>query len=154
MSENPRIYVLNGPNLILLGVREPEVYGRETLADIAARCDKRAAEYGAKIDFSQLNHEGEIIDTIQKARDDGAAIVINPAAYTHSSVAILDALLAFDGPVIELHLSNPHRREPFRDHSYTSHAATGVICGFGAHGYERAIEAAANAIGAKKVSTA
>lgn len=148
MSDKPRIYVMNGPNLNLLGVRQPEIYGYDTLADISAACDVKAAQFGAEIVFSQSNHEGEIVETIHKAREDGAAIVINPAAFTHTSVAILDALLTFEGPIVELHLSNPHRREKFRDHSYTSLAATGVICGFGAHGYLLAVDAAANAIGA------
>lgn len=154
MSEKPVVYVLNGPNLNLLGVRQPEIYGRDTLADIAARCEQRAAGYGLEISFHQSNHEGEIVETIHKARENGSAIIINPAAYTHTSVAILDALMTFEGPVVELHLSNPHRREKFRNHSYVSLAATGVICGFGAYGYELAVEAAANAIGARKVETA
>lgn len=148
MSGKPRIYLINGPNLNLLGVRQPEIYGYDTLADIAAKCDKRAAACGVVISFSQSNHEGEIVETIHRAREDAAAIIINPAAFTHTSVAILDALLTFEGPVVELHLSNPHRREKFRDHSYISLAATGVICGFGAHGYLLAVDAAAAAIGA------
>ncbi|MHA6345731.1 type II 3-dehydroquinate dehydratase [Roseivivax sp. CAU 1761] len=134
----PLIYVLNGPNLNLLGKRQPEIYGHETLADVEALC-RAAAGDGHAIRLLQSNHEGQIIDWIHAARDEAAAIVINPAAYTHTSVAILDALNAFDGPVIEVHLSQVHKREPFRHHSYVSKRADGVIAGLGIEGYAAAI---------------
>lgn len=137
------VYILNGPNLNLLGQREPHIYGTETLADVKARLERHAHGLGLGIDFRQSNHEGVIIDWIQEARANAAAIVINPAGYTHSSVAIMDALLAVDIPVVEVHLSNIHKREPFRHHSYVSRAALGIICGFGAKGYELALDALA-----------
>lgn len=146
MSAASTVYILNGPNLNLLGKRQPEIYGRGTLDDVKAACAERAGAHGLTAVFHQSNHEGEIVETIHRARDEAAAIVINPAAYTHSSVAIMDALLAFDGPVIEVHLSNVHRREDFRNHSYVSKAATGVICGLGAHGYLLALDAVADLI--------
>lgn len=132
------IYVLNGPNLNLLGKREPGIYGHETLDDVAALC-RAACTDGVSLRFEQTNHEGGLVDLIHAARDEASGIVINPAAYTHTSVAILDALTAFDGPVIEVHLSNVHRREPFRHHSYVSSRADGVIAGLGADGYVAAI---------------
>mgnify|MGYP006278893853 CR=1 FL=1 len=137
------VLVLNGPNLNLLGTREPEIYGAETLADIEARARARAGELGLALDFRQTNHEGVLVDWIQEARGQAAAIVLNAGAYTHTSVAILDALKAYDGLVIELHLSNPHRREAFRHLSYVSMAADGVIAGLGPLGYEIALEAVA-----------
>lgn len=133
------IYVLNGPNLNLLGKRQPHIYGYETLADVEADCRKVAAELGHEIRFHQSNREYEIIDWIHEAREDGAAIVINPAAFTHTSLAILDALNTFEGPVIEIHISNVHKRESFRHHSYVSHRADGVICGLGTEGYQLGI---------------
>ena len=134
------IFVLNGPNLNLLGVREPEIYGSDTLADVEAMCRKAAPE--TVIEFRQSNHEGVLIDAIQAARTDGTqAIIINPAAYTHTSVAILDALNAFDGQVIEVHISNVHQREAFRQHSYVSLRANGVIAGLGTQGYQAALDA-------------
>ncbi|MDT0501529.1 MULTISPECIES: type II 3-dehydroquinate dehydratase [unclassified Halomonas] len=134
--------VLHGPNLNLLGTRQPEVYGHETLDDINNALHEQAAQGGWEITCRQSNHEGELIDWIQAARLDGtAAIIINPAAYTHTSVAILDALNAFDGRVIEVHLSNVHRRESFRHHSYVSLRADGVIAGLGSQGYRAALEA-------------
>jgi 3-dehydroquinate dehydratase-2 len=142
-----KIMVLNGPNLNMLGTRQPEIYGRDTLADIEARLKERARAHKLDIDMRQSNHEGELVSWIQEARTTCAGIVINPAAYTHTSVAILDALLMCDIPVIELHLSNPHRREEFRHRSFTSLAARGVIAGFGAHGYELALEAVAKLAG-------
>jgi 3-dehydroquinate dehydratase-2 len=144
MPETPVIYVLNGPNLNLLGVREPDIYGRETLADIEQRCVEAAAriENGAMLVFRQTNHEGVLVDWIQEAREAASALIINPAAYGHTSVALHDALKTLSIPVIELHLSNPAAREAFRHHSYVSSAATGVIAGFGAAGYELAIQAA------------
>lgn len=138
------IHILNGPNLNLLGQREPEIYGSDTLAQIEQRCQARAAERGIALTFCQTNSEGALVDQIHRARGEGADIIINAAAYTHTSVAVLDALKSCDGlQVIELHLSNPHRREPFRHHSFVSAAATGVIAGFGAQGYLMALDALA-----------
>jgi 3-dehydroquinate dehydratase-2 len=133
------VYVLNGPNLNLLGRRQPEVYGHETLADVEAACRKLAEAAGFEIRFLQSNAEHEIIGWIHEARDTAAGIVINPGAFTHTSVAILDALNAFDAPVFEVHISNVHRREAFRHHSYVSLRADGVIAGFGTQGYELAL---------------
>jgi len=141
MSDTSVIYVLNGPNLNLLGAREPEIYGRDTLADIEQRCVTAAAGE-AQIVFRQTNHEGVLVDWIQEARESAQALIINPAAYSHTSVALHDALKTLTIPVIELHLSNPAAREAFRHHSYVSSAATGVIAGFGAVGYELAVQAA------------
>ncbi len=135
------IYVLNGPNLNLLGVREPEIYGYDTLSDIESRCQALLEGTGHGLVFKQSNHEGELVDWIQEARTEADALIINPAAYTHTSVALYDALKALSIPVIECHLSNPHAREPFRHHSYVSLAAKGVIAGFGSIGYELAIRA-------------
>ena len=133
------IYILNGPNLNLLGLRQPEIYGRETLEDVAQDCAALAEELGLTIRFLQSNHEGQLVDWIHEARGNGAGIIINPAAYTHTSVAILDALNAFDGPVLEVHISNVHKREAFRHHSYVSLRAEGVIAGFGTEGYRLAL---------------
>ena len=143
MTETPSVLIINGPNLNLLGTREPEIYGHATLADIEARCRSRAAELELALDFLQSNSEGELVTWIQEARGKHGAIVINPGAYSHTSVAILDALQAVDLPVIEVHLSNTQRRESFRHHSYVSQAATGIISGFGADGYVMALDAAA-----------
>ena len=140
------ILILNGPNLNLLGVREPETYGTDTLADIEEACLERAAALGLAIDFRQSNHEGQLVDWIQEARESADGIVINPGGYTHSSVAILDALRASDLPVVEVHLSNIFRREHFRHRSYVSLAANGVICGLGAHGYLLALDAIARLV--------
>lgn len=140
------IHILNGPNLNLLGLRQPEIYGRETLADVAARCDALAAELGVEVTFQQSNHEGAIVEMIHAARDQASAIVINPAAYTHTSVAILDALNAFEGPVFEVHISNVHRRESFRHHSYVSLRADGVIAGCGTEGYLLALRRAVSVL--------
>ena len=137
------IYVLNGPNLNLLGTREPEIYGRDTLEDARRACETRAKALGREIVFRQSNHEGELIDWIHEAREKACAIVINPAGYGHTSVAILDALKAAELPVVECHLSNPAAREDFRRHTYVSLAATGVVSGFGVKSYELAVEAAA-----------
>jgi len=144
------VLVLNGPNLNLLGQREPEIYGRGSLDDIRVATESRARALGLAADFRQSNDEGELVSAIQTARASAAGIIINAAAYTHTSVAILDALLASDLPVIEVHLSNIFRREEFRHHSYVSRAATGVICGFGAHGYELAMDAMAKLLDARK----
>ena len=134
------IYILNGPNLNLLGVRQPETYGQETLADVEALCAARASDNGVEISFHQSNAEHVLIDLIHKAREEAAGIVINPAAYSHTSIALLDALNAFDGPVIEVHLSNIHARESFRHHSFVSQRANAVIAGCGTQGYAFAIE--------------
>ena len=140
MPETLTLYVLNGPNLNLLGVREPDIYGHETLADVQALCE--AAAEGARVVFRQSNHEGQLIDWIHEARLEASALVINPAAFTHTSVALLDALKTLSVPVVECHLSNPAAREDFRRHSYVSLVATGVISGFGPHSYELAVKAA------------
>ncbi|NBU26655.1 MAG: 3-dehydroquinate dehydratase [Caulobacteraceae bacterium] len=145
------IFVLSGPNLNLLGVREPDIYGHETLADIEARCSRRAAEFGlavVAVEFRQSNQEGVLIDWVQDARTEASAVVINPAGYGHTSVALLDALKTLAIPVIECHLSNPAAREAFRRHTYVSLIATGVVSGFGGASYELAIEAAAGLTGA------
>jgi 3-dehydroquinate dehydratase-2 len=141
VSDDATILILNGPNLNLLGVREPETYGSDTLADIEEACLERAATLGLAVDFRQSNHEGQLIDWIQEARESADGIIINPGGYTHSSVAILDALRAAALPVIEVHLSNIFRREHFRHNSYVSLAANGVICGLGAQGYLLALDA-------------
>ncbi|WP_018698315.1 type II 3-dehydroquinate dehydratase [Amorphus coralli] len=138
--------ILNGPNLNLLGQREPEIYGRDSLADIEAACRALAGELGLDIRFRQSNSEGTLVDWIQEARTSAAGIVINPAAYSHTSVALLDALSACECPVIEVHLSNIHRRESFRHHSYVSARADGVIVGCGAQGYDLALRRLARLI--------
>lgn len=147
MVDRPDILILNGPNLNMLGVREPAIYGRATLADIEESCAAEADRLGLSIDFRQSNFEGEMVSIIQQARDAQDGIVINAGAYTHTSVAIHDALALTDLPVIELHLSNTFKREPFRHHSYISDVAVGVICGFGAHGYLLALQAMARLVG-------
>jgi 3-dehydroquinate dehydratase-2 len=139
-----RILVLNGPNLNLLGTREPATYGAQTLADIEALCRDEGKALGLEIDFRQSNHEGELVTWIQEAQTGADAIVINPAAYSHTSVAIHDALRAVGLPVVEVHLTNIHTREPFRHHSYVSSVARGVICGLGAAGYRLALIALAD----------
>ncbi len=141
------VFILNGPNLNLLGQRQPEVYGRETLKDVAASCASLASELGLKTQLLQSNHEGQIIDWIHEARQDAAGIIINPGALTHTSIAILDALNAFEGPVLEVHISNTHKREPFRHHSYVSLRADGVIAGFGTAGYTLAVRRMATLLG-------
>jgi 3-dehydroquinate dehydratase II len=144
------ILFLNGPNLNLLGAREPDIYGTETLADIERHCAVRATALDLSVEFRQSNSESDLIDWIQQAREGYSGIVINPAAYTHSSIAIMDALAMLDIPIIELHLSNIHRRESFRHQSYVSLVASGIICGFGAYGYELALDAMANLFEAKR----
>ena len=136
---SPLVYVLNGPNLNLLGKRQPEIYGRETLADVEAACRALAVELGLELRFHQSNREYELIDWIHEAREGAAGLAINPAAFTHTSVAILDALKACEFPVIEVHISNVHAREVFRHHSYVSLRADGVIAGCGTQGYELAL---------------
>jgi 3-dehydroquinate dehydratase-2 len=138
-----RVLVLNGPNLNLLGTREPGTYGSETLKDVEALCKSAAEQLGLSLDFRQSNHEGELVTWIQDARKTADAILINPAAYSHTSVAIHDALRAVALPVAEVHLTNIHQREAFRHHSYVSSVAFGVICGFGSLGYKLALEALA-----------
>ena len=137
------IYVLNGPNLNLLGQRQPEIYGHDTLADIDARLRKHAEKLGLRVECRQSNHEGLLIDWVQEARVKADGIVINAGAYSHTSIALLDALIACNLPVLEVHLSNIYRREPFRHKSYISLAASGVICGLGPKGYELALDALA-----------
>jgi 3-dehydroquinate dehydratase-2 len=144
------IYVLNGPNLNLLGTREPEVYGKETLDDLRQRCERKAKPLGFSVDFRQSNLEGELVTWIQEARTEAAGLIVNAGALTHTSIAILDALLACPIPSVEVHLSNIFAREPFRHRSYISKAAKGVICGFGGLGYELAIEALGATISASK----
>lgn len=140
------VYILNGPNLNLLGKRQPEIYGHVTLADVEAECRALAGELDLAVRFHQSNREYELIDWIHEARNDAGGIVINPAAFTHTSVAILDALNAFDAPVIEIHISNVHKREPFRHHSFVSARADGVIAGFGTQGYGLALRRVARLI--------
>ena len=141
------VLVLNGPNLNLLGTREPEIYGTDTLATIEAACRKRAKTLGLEVEFRQSNDEGELVDWVQEASGSFAALIVNAGAYTHTSVALLDALLATGLPIIEVHLSNIHRREEFRQLSYVSKAADGVICGLGGVGYELALDALARTLG-------
>ncbi|MFT6509493.1 MAG: 3-dehydroquinate dehydratase-2 [Parvibaculaceae bacterium] len=135
------IYVLNGPNLNLLGSREPEIYGKTTLADIEKMVADRAVTLGLETDFRQTNSEGELVTWIQEAREGSAGLILNAAAYSHTSIAIFDALSALDVPIMEVHLSNIFKREEFRHHSYVSPIAQGVICGLGAQGYELALDA-------------
>jgi len=142
------IYILNGPNLNLLGHREPEIYGHQTLKDIQKLCESKAKSANLQIIFKQTNIEGEIVNHIQEARENGAAIVINPAAYTHTSVAIYDALKATDLPIIEIHLSQPAKRESFRRRSYVAEAANGTVSGFGANSYLLGLQAAIDLLNA------
>lgn len=143
------VFVLNGPNLNLLGKRQPHIYGHETLADVEAECRKTGTAEGLDIRFHQSNREYEIIDWVHEAREIAGGIVINPAAFTHTSVAILDALNTFEGPVIEVHISNVHKREAFRHHSYVSLRADGVIAGLGTQGYTLALQRVARLISPK-----
>lgn len=144
------VYVLNGPNLNLLGTREPEVYGSDTLSDIEKLCRAAAAKHGLEVVFRQTNVEGELVNWLQEARTKAAGVLLNAGAYTHTSVAILDAIRATTMPVIEVHLSNPFAREQFRHHSFVSPAAKGLICGFGAHSYVLAIDALARVLRSAK----
>jgi 3-dehydroquinate dehydratase II len=150
LAKDKTILVLNGPNLNLLGSREPSIYGRASLADIGKACHRRAEALGLAVDFRQSNHEGELVDWIQQARGKNAGIVINPGAYSHTSIALLDALVSCDLPVVEVHLSNIFKREAFRRHSFVSEGARGVICGLGAQGYLLALEAFADILAMKK----
>jgi 3-dehydroquinate dehydratase-2 len=136
-----RVMILNGPNLNLLGVREPHIYGTTTLAEIKQACEREAAALGFAISFHQSNHEGELVDLIQSARESADAIIINPAGYSFTSIAMVDAIKAFDGAVLEVHISNIHARDEHHRHSKISHAATGVICGLGPYGYVAALRA-------------
>ena len=147
---NPVIFVLNGPNLNLLGKRQPDIYGSETLADVEADCRRVAGEIGLAVEFRQTNAESELIDWIHEARDKAAGIVINPAAFTHTSVAVRDALAACECPILEVHISNIHRREEFRHHSFVSGVVTGVVCGFGTQGYGFALQRIAQLVKAAK----
>ena len=141
------VYLLNGPNLNLLGQRQPEIYGRETLDDVGAACGDLAEDLGLSLRFLQSNHEGQLVDWIQEARLQGSGIIINPGAYSHTSIAILDALNAYEGPVLEVHISNIHKREAFRHHSFVSTRAEGVIAGFGTQGYLLALRRMASLLG-------
>ncbi|NPU69847.1 type II 3-dehydroquinate dehydratase [Bradyrhizobium sp. 83012] len=147
------VYVLNGPNLNLLGKRQPHIYGHETLTDVERDCRALAAELGLEIRFHQSNREYELIDWIHEARETAGGIVINPGAFTHTSVAILDALNAFDGTVIEVHISNVHKREEFRHHSFVSKRADGVMAGFGTQGYQLALRRVARLLDDSKASS-
>ena len=153
MPETLPVLIINGPNLNMLGVREPAVYGRETLADIEKRCATHAGRLGLTTDFRQSNLEGELVTWIQQARGTASALIINAGAYTHTSVAILDALKLLDAPIIEVHLSHIFRREAFRHHSYVSLVAHGMISGFGAHGYILALDAAASLLQTPKTGS-
>jgi 3-dehydroquinate dehydratase II len=135
------VFILNGPNLNLIGEREPEIYGKETLGDIERMMREQAAAASLGVDFRQTNHEGELVSWIQEARHSACALILNAAAYTHTSIAILDALRALQIPVVEVHLSNIFKREEYRHHSFVSPAATGVICGFGPQSYRLALSA-------------
>ncbi len=146
---NKPIYVLNGPNLNLLGAREPDLYGTATLDDVRQLCESRARRHGADVVFRQTNHEGELIDWVQKARTHARALVINPAGYGHTSIALLDALKTLSIPIVECHLSNPAARETFRQTTFVALAATGVVSGFGARSYELALEACAGLLARK-----
>ncbi|MEO1028960.1 MAG: type II 3-dehydroquinate dehydratase [Pseudomonadota bacterium] len=137
----PSVLVLNGPNLNLLGLRQPEVYGSTTLAEIEGQCAARCAELSLGLSFEQSNHEGALVDAIHAARGSHDGIILNAGAYTHTSIALLDALVSVQLPAIELHLSNVHAREPFRHVSYIAGAVIGIICGFGPHGYSLALDA-------------
>jgi len=143
MNAAPAILILNGPNLNMLGTRQPEIYGAITLDAVELACQDAADGLGLAIDFRQSNHEGELVEWVQQAKNNFAAIIINAGAYSHTSIALLDALLCCAVPVIEVHLSNIHRREAFRNHSYVSQAALGVICGLGVQGYVAAVAALA-----------
>jgi len=142
------VTLLNGPNLNLLGLRQPEIYGHETLADVASNSAELAEELGLFLRALQSNHEGQLVDWIQECRGKSAGIILNPGAYSHTSVAILDALNAFEGPVLEVHISNIHKRESFRHHSYVSLRADGVIAGFGTEGYLLAVRRMASLLSA------
>jgi 3-dehydroquinate dehydratase II len=144
-----RLTIINGPNLNMLGTREPHIYGHTTLDEVRRSCEAKAAELGIGLSFHQSNHEGALVELIQNARTEADAIIINPAAYSFTSIALVDALKMFPGPVIELHISNIHARDELHRHSVTSTAATAVICGLGTYGYLAALEAALHLAGAR-----
>jgi 3-dehydroquinate dehydratase II len=144
------VYLLNGPNLNLLGKRQPAIYGHETLADVESECRAVAAELRLEIEFRQSNAEHQLIDWIHEARERAGGMIINPAAFTHTSIAILDALATCEFPIIEVHISNVHNREAFRHHSYVSTIASGVIAGFGTQGYQLALQRIARLMDGKK----
>jgi 3-dehydroquinate dehydratase-2 len=146
ISMSKTIFILNGPNLNLLGEREPEIYGTTTLADIRDACHAKAESLGFSVDFRQTNFEGELVESVHQARREACGIIINPAGYTFTSIALLDSLKMFDGPKIELHISNVHARESIYHNSLISRTATGIMIGFGARGYELAIEAMAGMV--------
>ena len=150
MAQAPKVLILNGPNLNMLGTREPDLYGRESLADIESRSRKHGEGLGLAVDCRQSNSEGQLIDWIQAACDSHDGLILNPGGYSHSSIAIMDALLAVQLPLIEVHLSNIHRREAFRHHSYVSKAADAVLCGFGSQGYLMALDALAQRLHAQQ----
>ena len=150
MAKAPKVLILNGPNLNMLGSRQPDVYGRETLSDIEDSCRRHAKSKGLAVTFRQSNSEGELVSWIQEAREQQDGIIINPAAYTHTSVAIMDSLLVAELPLIEVHLSNIHRRETFRHNSYVSKVADAVICGLGSQGYLLALDAMAQRLNAEQ----
>ena len=139
-----RVMILNGPNLNMLGIREPHIYGTTTLDQVNASCEEAAAKLGLKLAFHQSNHEGVLVDLIQSARQDADAVIINPAGFSFTSVAIMDAIKTFEGPVLEVHISNIHARDEYQRHSKISFVATGVICGLGPFGYIAALHAIAN----------
>ncbi len=141
------IYILNGPNLNLLGKRQPEIYGHDTLEDVERNCTAVGVEFGLEVKLLQSNYEGQIVDWIHEAREKAAGIIINPAALTHTSVAVLDALNTFEGPVLEVHISQVHKRESFRHHSYVSHRSDGVMAGFGIEGYALAMRRMGSLVG-------
>jgi 3-dehydroquinate dehydratase II len=149
----PIVYVLNGPNLNLLGTRQPEIYRRETLSDVEAECRRLGADLGLEIEFRQTNAEFQLIDWIHESRERAAGIVINPAAFSHTSVAVLDALKTCEVPILEVHISNIHQREEFRQHSFVSRVAEGTICGFGTQGYVLAIQRLARRLGSSQTPT-
>lgn len=149
VAASRRLYILNGPNLNLLGQREPHIYGSTTLAEIRERCEAKAGPLGFSVDFRQTNFEGELVESVQQARHEACGIIINPAGYTFTSIALLDALKMFDGPKIELHISNVHARESIYHNSLVSRTATGIIIGMGAAGYELAIQAMTGLVAAK-----
>jgi len=146
-KKNNRLVLLNGPNLNLLGERNREIYGAKTLPEIEKGLVARASKLGYELECFQTNSEGELIDRVQALRTEAAGMLINPGAFSHTSIALRDALECFSGPIIEVHLSNIHRREPFRHHSYVSHVATGVICGLGPQGYDMALDALVTMLG-------
>lgn len=144
------IFLMNGPNLNLLGKREPQIYGHETLDDVARDCTALALGFGLALRAMQSNWEGQLIDWIHEAREHAAGIILNPGAFTHTSIALLDALNTFQGPVIEVHISQVHKRESFRHHSYVSHRADAVMAGFGVHGYQLAVRHMARVLAARQ----